>query len=276
MADLVPTGSRIDREALERIIHRAAELQAGEREIGEGLTDTELMQLGDDVGIPAAYLRQALLEERTRSALTAETGFRAWLAGPSRVAAGRTLPREAAQVEDALHYWMSEGELLVVKRRYPDRTTWEPKSGAFASLKRSFRAGGRDYHLSRSREVDGRITALEAGRCHVQLIADLSNSQRERVNGATTMAVMGGAASGLALLLGVTLLVAAAPVPIAAAVAFSIGRSRLREVERAQVALEQVLDRLEHGEIQVPRQVPGPRPSAFGRIADELRKQLGA
>src|SRR5438046_1275241 len=50
------------REALERIIQRAAELQAGEQDIGEGLTEPELLALGQDVGIPSRYLRQALLE----------------------------------------------------------------------------------------------------------------------------------------------------------------------------------------------------------------------
>src|SRR5213079_2542182 len=59
-------GELIRREALERIIQRAAELQAGEQDIGEGLTEPELLALGQDVGIPSRYLRQALLEEQTR------------------------------------------------------------------------------------------------------------------------------------------------------------------------------------------------------------------
>ena len=52
----------ISREALERIIQRAAELQAGERDIGDGLTKDEVLALGKDVGIPNRYLQQALLE----------------------------------------------------------------------------------------------------------------------------------------------------------------------------------------------------------------------
>ena len=67
MNDLVPDASRIDRAALERIIKRAAELQTGERDIGEGLTEQEVLQLGRDVGIPGRYLQQALLEEQSRA-----------------------------------------------------------------------------------------------------------------------------------------------------------------------------------------------------------------
>src|SRR2546426_5974915 len=68
-------GELIRREALERIIQRAAELQAGERDIGEGLTEPELLALGQDVGIPARYLRQALLEERTRPLIEERGGL---------------------------------------------------------------------------------------------------------------------------------------------------------------------------------------------------------
>src|SRR5439155_1560356 len=71
----------ISREALERIIQRAAELQAAERDIGDGLTKDELLALGQDVGIPARYLQQALLEERTRSVVEQGRGALAWLAG---------------------------------------------------------------------------------------------------------------------------------------------------------------------------------------------------
>src|SRR2546422_8764532 len=71
----------ISRDALERIIKRAAELQAGEREIGEGLPTHEVLALGKDVGIPDRYLRQAMLEEQTRIVPEVATGTWAWLAG---------------------------------------------------------------------------------------------------------------------------------------------------------------------------------------------------
>ena len=61
----------ISRDALERIVERAAELQAGERDIGDGLTTAEVLAMGKDVGIPDRFLRQAMLEEQTRTALAA-------------------------------------------------------------------------------------------------------------------------------------------------------------------------------------------------------------
>src|SRR2546427_203612 len=85
-------GELISREALDRILQRAAELQAGEHDVGEGLTEAELLALGTDVGIPARYLRQALLEERTRTVAAVPKGLWAWLAGPAQLAAARVVP----------------------------------------------------------------------------------------------------------------------------------------------------------------------------------------
>ena len=75
----------IGRDALERIIRRAAELQAGERDIGEGLKREDLLALGKEVGIPVRYLEQALVEERTRGPV--DTGWLARLAGPAALRA---------------------------------------------------------------------------------------------------------------------------------------------------------------------------------------------
>ena len=79
------TPVRIDRAALERIIQRAAELQTAERDIGDSLTPDEVMALGQEVGIPGRYLQQALLEERTRVAVVAPSGFWARAVGPGEV-----------------------------------------------------------------------------------------------------------------------------------------------------------------------------------------------
>src|SRR5258705_10708313 len=158
----------ISRDALERIIKRAAELQAGERDIGEGLTPDEVTALGKDVGIPDRYLRQAMLEEQTRTAPEVSTGTWAWLTGPRAVVAHRVVPGDRDAVERALSRWMTEEELLQQKRHFADRTSWEPKAGAFASIQRAF-AGKRRYSLARAGEITGQVVQLEPGFCLVRL-----------------------------------------------------------------------------------------------------------
>ncbi len=276
MAETLPSGPRIDREGLERIIRRAAELQAGEKDIGDGLTDQELYQLGQEVGIGDRYLRQALLEERTRATTETERGLLVWLAGPRRVAASRAIPRPRRETETALHGWMTEGELLQVKRRYPEQTTWEAQQGAYASLKRAFGSRGRRYTLARAREVAGAITEVDERHCHVQLVADVGNAFKEQLTGATVLGASGLAGTGVALAVGVMAPVAIIPAAVCGLLAVGVARRQRQRAEETVVALEQVLDRLEHDEMDRAAAVAGPRASAFVRMADEIRRSLGA
>ena len=263
----------ISREALERIIQRAAELQAAQRDIGDGLTKDELLALGQDVGIPARYLQQALLEERTRSVVEQGRGALAWLAGPSRLSAARVAPGDRAAILKALGAWMENEELLQVKRRHADRTSWEPKVGAFASIQRALGTKGKGYALARAAEVAGQVTQLEPGFCHVQLVANLQNLRRARLTGAGALAAVSGAAVALGAVVPIALIspllfVTGAVLGIAAIV---VARRHRAQNERVQVGLEQVLDRLERGEIRPEHALPGQKASAFVRIADEIR-----
>jgi len=53
-----------------------------------------------------------------------------------------------------------------------------------------------------------------------------------------------------------------------------VTRRHRAENEKIQVGLEQVLDRLERGEVRAERALPGPSASPIVRIADEIRKAL--
>ncbi len=274
MSDLVPDTTRIDRTALERIIQRAAELQAAERDIGEGLTEAELMHLGRDVGIPVQYLQQALVEEHSRSVMQTEPGLVSWLSGPRFVVAQRSVPGTCEGVHAALGRWMTESELLTVKRRFPNRTSWEPRRDMFSSIRRELKVGGRPYRLAHAREIVGQVSPLEGGRCHVQLLADLSNTRRSHLSGAATLAGGGAIATTIGLTLGVMLPVAVLPAGVGLVVGMALARKRLGQVEQMQVSLEQVLDRLEHGEIEA---AAGPAKSGgtIERLAGEIRRNLG-
>ena len=262
----------IGREALERIIQRAAELQAGERDIGEGLTKEELLALGQDVGIPTRYLQQALLEEQTRSVMEEGRGALAWLAGPARLSAERVVPGDLAAVERALGAWLEQEELLQVKRRYSNHTTWEPKVGAFASIQRALGARGKTFAVSRATEVAGQITRLEAGFCHARLIADVRRPRSQRLWGAAALVAVGAAFAATAPVLGVLALWGFVPAAAALALAIGLARRHRQENERIQIGLEQVLDRLERGDLKPDRALPGQKASTFVRIADEIRK----
>jgi len=265
-------GELIRREALERIIHRAAELQAGEHDIGEGLTEPDVLALGQEVGIPPRYLRQALLEERTRGGVAPEHGVVAWVAGPVAVTADRVVPGDPAAVERVLTGWMEREESLQVKRRQPDRTSWEPRVGAVASIQRALGAGGRSFALAHATEVAAQVVALEPGFCHVRLTANVRGQRTRRLWGAASLVGFGAALAAVIPALGVLGPWALLPPLVIWAAALAAARRHRLDNERIVVGLEQVLDRLERGEIRAEHALGGTRPNAFVRLADEIRK----
>jgi hypothetical protein len=140
MADLVPQS--IDRAALERIIMRAAELQTGDRDIGDNLSWEEVRQLGKEVGIPDRFLQQALLEEQNRTPAAVASGLTNRLVGPSSVTAERVVHGTTNVIERTLLGWIEEQELLTVQRHQPGRIDWEPLPGLQVAFKRSSAAFG--------------------------------------------------------------------------------------------------------------------------------------
>lgn len=272
--DLTP--QRLDRGALERIIQRAAELQAGEMDTGEGITEKDLLKLGAEVGIPGRFLRQALYEETSRGGAESGRGAYARWVGPKVVGATRVVPGEKIVLDEALDTWMSDTEAMTVKRRLPDRTIWEPQQGLFAQMKRGLSLDGKSYQLARALEVSVSVTSLEDGYCHVALSADVSNTRRTALWGAASVTAAGAFVSTGLFAAGILAIPVIGFVPLlaAAAVGATIPRVHHRAAARVHLALEQILDGLERGEIRPKPRMPGPRASAFVRIADELKKSL--
>jgi len=273
--DLVPSEEQISREALERVIHRAAELQTKARDIGDQLTEREVLELGKEVGIPTHYMQQALLEERTREVTAQDRGLLVSLAGPKRLSAERTVRGVATDVEQALNYWMTEEELLAVKRRYPQGTSWEARKDFLASMRRGFGVGGRKYALARAKDILGQVQGLEDGWCHVTLIADLSNTRKERVAGGVAFLTSGGTLTTIGVVLGVATAVAVIPAVVGIAGGFAIARSNRTQIERVHVAMEQVLDRLERSEITVPKSLPKKQPEELVKRLTAEIKEIG-
>lgn len=246
-----PPARRIDRAALERVLSRASELQAGTGDSPDELTEDQLIEVGKEVGLSPQHLRQALAEEQTRSILPeTETGLAASLFGPSRISANRTVPGKADDVLGAIDVWMQRTELLIVKRHLADRIVWEPRHDFLVGIKRALRVGGRDYALSQAFEASATVVQVDDTRVHVGLDADFRTRRRQSAGQIAGSTVLGAASTGVLLLVGFATAFAVAPVILLPAAGFAGARAmQSRVVSRAQLALEQLLDRLERGEI---------------------------
>ena len=273
MSEGVP--ARIDRAALERIIHRAAELQTAEREIGDTLSSDELIALGREVGIPVRYLQQALLEERTSIGIRGAPGIVERVAGPGEISAQRVISLESEMAEQELLHWMERNELFCVQRQQRGRITWEPLSGFQAAIRRSaaaLGAGKRPFMLSRAATVTATILPLESGYSHVALVADTRKVRNEYLASGATLAGAGAAGAAIMVALGALLPVALIPLPLAMGGGYAMLRRYGPAVARIQLGLERALDSLEHGGPGTRRLEE--RAGLIGLLAEEVRRAL--
>jgi hypothetical protein len=255
-----PRQTLLDRQALERVLARAAELQGAGAipESSDLLSESQLLEIGTEVGLSSATLNQALAEERTRVTVPEERGLVAQIAGASFATATRTVPGTPLDVLATIDAWMQRDECLQVQRRFADRITWEPQRGLFGKLRRTVNVSGRGFYLMDAGQVSATVLPVDGSRVVVRLDADIHASRARRVGMGGFVAAMGAAASGI---IGLGLIVAHIPLFIAAGsavlpfagstfAAYKLARSHRSVLSSVQLALEQVLDRLEHGEFE--------------------------
>jgi hypothetical protein len=270
--------ARIDRAALERILQRATELQAAERDPGHDMTPDELLALGKEVGLPQRYLQQALLEEKARVGTGGEGGFIARLAGAASATAQRVVQGDVERVQAELISYMDEREMLLVQREQEGAVLWEPIKGFQGAVRRSTAAFGRTsrgYLLDRVPSLRGTIASLEPGYVHVSLTADLRARRSAFIGGAAGGASTGIAGTTVLLALGAFPLIAILPVIGGLAIGGVVLRQYPPRVERVQLGLERALDFLQRGDLRAkPKSLPPRGGSISSLIADEIRKAI--
>jgi hypothetical protein len=243
----VPVPRRpLDRAALERVLARAAELQARSGDPADTLTDEQILELGKEVGLSPQLLRQALAEERGRPDDAEKQGR---LFGSARVYAERTVRGSPESIFAALDVWMQKEEWLQIKRQFPDRIVWEPRHDFEGGVRRLLNVGGRGYALSRATDVGATVVPADDGRVLVRLDADLSGHRRNAVGGLVTATAFGAAGTAVAAALHFALILTPVPLLAFGAAGYYAARaSHASAVARAHLTLEQLLDRLERGE----------------------------
>lgn len=274
MNDRLP--ARIDRDAFDRVLKRAAELQAHGRDIGEGLSEEEVLSLGKEVGIPEAQLRQALLEERTRVSLPDQQGTLDRLIAPAAVMAERVVQGTPETVATSLVRWFEQHEVLVVQRRTGEKITWEQASSFAGAMKRigwSFNANRSKPFLDKADLVTALITPLEPGFCHVTMLASLRNNRSSYVGGGAAVSSVGAAAGIVLAALGAPLLIAGVVVIPALAGGVAVSRLFRGVNERSRLGLERALDELERHPA-LPSESATTRPRALGRDLGDVVLQI--
>ena len=256
-----PLGRSLDRAALERVLARASELQAGTGDVSESMTEEQLIELGKEVGLSPEHVRQAIAEEQTRVAVQEPGGRVSGVFGPTMASTQRVIAGSQADVLARIDRYMQNEEALRVRRRYSERITWEARRDFLGTVKRGLDFAGRRYALTRADEVGATVVPVDNGRVLVRLDASFTEARRRNVT-------IGGGLAGAGVVGGGGLVAVAASfpgssMPIALAIAgawtalggigfAAVAKTQRSSVAHAQLALEQALDRLEHGEPSRP------------------------
>jgi hypothetical protein len=251
--------SPLDRQSVERVLARAAELQGGTTgdEASDLITENQLLEIGKEVGLAPATINQALAEERTRVHLPEERGLLSQIAGGAFATATRTVNGSQRATLVELDQWMTRQECLVVQRRFADRVTWEPQRGLIGNIRRLVNLSGRSFHLTRASQISATVLPVDEIRVVVRLDADMTATRKARLElGAATGGVGVLAAAGLGFALTIAnipfLLVAglgAIPMILGGASGYYVVGTHRSFLASAQLALEQILDRLENREL---------------------------
>ncbi|MBK6308623.1 MAG: hypothetical protein IPF47_23990 [Gemmatimonadetes bacterium] len=129
------------------------------------------------------------------------------------------------------------------------------------SLQAGLKMGARPYSLINTDEVGATVVQVDAQRCIVRLDASFVVSRRQFVLGSSIVAGSGvlgfGGVMALAALIPNGSMIFGAllgmiPALGGGAIGYAVAATHRQRVTRAQLALEQVLDRLERGEIRKP------------------------
>ncbi len=254
----------LDRTAIERVLARAAELQSQHTsEAGTLLSDEQIVELGKEVGLTADALRQAIAEERGRVERPQPSGLAGAWFGNDRFSATRVVRGTPASVLASLDTLFRSELPFEVKRRFPDRLMWEPKNGFLDAIRVSFGSRAEGGDLSLTEEIAALVVAVDGERTHVRLDAVLTSRRRSAVGNSTALLAASGVGAFALSAMAVAPLVVLPVTGAAAAVALvAPRRSYERTASRVELALQQVLDRLEYG--------PAKRRGLAGEIVNRL------
>jgi hypothetical protein len=175
--------------------------------------------------------------------------------GDPTISAARVLRGSAAELLGRLEALLTRDETLGVIRRFPDRLVFEPRRGLIDQMARGVDFGGKGYYLSRAAEVVVSVGAIDGGRSHVAIAADLRPARSQRLAWPFILLVLGAVAGAPLMVLTLYPWLAAIPPLVFGWIGWQWARGSWRALRRqALVSMERVLDKLEYPDKASPAQ----------------------
>jgi hypothetical protein len=242
---------RLSATQVEAVLRRAVELQARESDHGasaaEGMMDTELIRIGEELGLSPRHVQQALAE--TSSDPPPDDAWFGRGFGPGVVQVSRLIPRDAEAVRSELDTYFRERECMVVHRRFPERLVYTQGSGVAASIQRAAAQVGGRYPLLNVGTVETGVRPVDERSCYVAVQVDLRSQRTGYAAGGTAIGTSTGSMAAIFLGIAVAPPAALVGVPVLLGSLLSARAAYRHSVAKMQNQLESLLDRLEHGEL---------------------------
>lgn len=271
-SERLPVPSEVTREQLEKVIHRAAELQFGRGEAYDTLDVAEVQRIAEEVGLEGRYVRQALAEMRADALAPSrpeERSIATRLWGAAGVVESRVVPGDPEEVLEKLRRYLSDRESLRCVRDRPGQQVWEPASDLMSQLQRGFDFSGRGYQLAKTKTLTIQTQELEEGRTLVSVIADLKNTRTGHAAAWYGSLGLFGLGSALGAVLGegasAAIVFPAVATGVGAVATLGTAKTLARRRGRIELAVQGLLDRLERDS-----GFASDRPTLRERISDLL------
>jgi len=242
----------LSNQDFEMVIRRAAELQAREAEGGgtEGLSESEALRIGRELGLSTRHLHQAIAEVAVAD--SEPPGMLTRLYGPPVVRASRSVMGDPDAIAKLLERYLVEREYLAVLRRFPDRVIFTRATGVVAALGRASSQIFSRSPLLKVANLEMAVRPLEEGYGYVSLAASLRSNRTATAVGSILGGGSGAAVTGAVLGIAIAPPAALIGLPVLGG-AMAIGHFYYADLVRnTQLQLESLLDRLEHGELPPP------------------------
>jgi hypothetical protein len=254
---------RLSTVEVEAVLRRAVELQAreGDERVAEaeGMSETELVRIGREIGLSPWHIQQALAETSARPEQEERWFGRGFGPGDVRVSRLLRLPAERARAD--LDRYMHERECMVVHRRFTDRVVYVRASGFAADLQRGLSGFNQKYPRIDAPEVEVAIRPADEQSTYVGLRIDLRGRRTGWASGGLVTGTGTGGALAVFLGLAVAPPAALVGIPIFLGSIWGSRAAYRRALAEKHEQLESVLDRLEHGEL-----LPPSKPSLRDRL----------
>jgi hypothetical protein len=244
-----PTSRSLTTSELEAVIRRAIELQANDPTRGdEGVSEAEVVRIGQELGLEPAAVRRAMAEVRGRP--PEERGALDGFVGSATVRASRVVQRPALDVAKLMDRHLRAVELMVAQRRFGDRTVYVRDSSISAGIARFTRGFARARQPLKLKQLDVAVSPIDGGSCLVEVSVNL-NAVRgglfAGVFGSSGVLATGWATAVWATAVADPLMLLGVPVMIGGWAGMRAIYSQISRTNRDK--LELLLDRLEHNEI---------------------------